>query len=326
MVLLVPDPVRREIDGLRRALGSSSLGLIPPHLTLVPPVNVRVDDLDAGLAALRAVGDRAVPFELRLGPPTSFHPVTPTVYLAVGGDVDAVHRLRNDVFARPFVRELLHAFVPHVTLTEEVSIDRIAAVTEMLQHYAVEVAIDRLHVLEQVRLNDGRRRWVPIVDVPFRPRVVLSRGGLELEVTTTQLVAPDCAAMVGVLAGDPVRTERRPGSGLVVTGRRDGLPVGVATGWTLGHAGYLDVVAVTEEVRREGVGSHLVAHFETACAERGCLEVIGSAPDEPAILALLARRGWACRSDRGRRSDEPVLLRRSLVVSGATHEQGEVAH
>ena len=49
----------------------------------------------------------------------------------------------------------------------------------MLQHYAVEVAIDRLHVLKQVRLNDGRRRWVPIVDVPFRPRVVLSRGTLE---------------------------------------------------------------------------------------------------------------------------------------------------
>ena len=92
VVLLVPDPVRPEIDGLQHALGSSSLGLIPPHLTLVPPVNVRADDLDAGLAALRAVGDRAVPFELRLGPPTSFHPVTPTVYLAVGGDVDAVHR------------------------------------------------------------------------------------------------------------------------------------------------------------------------------------------------------------------------------------------
>lgn len=313
MVLLVPDPVRREIDGLRRALGSSMLGLVPPHLTLVPPLNVREDDLDAGLAALRAVGERTLPFDLRLGPPTSFHPVTPTLYLAVGGDVDAVHRLRDDVFTRPFARELAHAFVPHVTLVEEVPVDRIAAATEMMRSYSVDVAIDRLHVLEETKLGDGRRAWEPIVDVPFRPRVVLSRGGLELEITTTELVAPDAAAaMAGVLAGDPVDAEHRPGWGLVVTGRREGQPVGLASGWTLGHAGYLDVVAVTNAVRREGVGSHLVAHFEAECAARGCLEVIGSAPDEPAILALLARRGWARRTERGRRSDEPVLLRRSL--------------
>jgi hypothetical protein len=56
VVLLVPDPVRREIDGLRRALGAGSLGRVPAHLTLVPPVNVREDDLEAGLRHLGDVG------------------------------------------------------------------------------------------------------------------------------------------------------------------------------------------------------------------------------------------------------------------------------
>jgi len=37
---LGPEPVATEIDGPRRALGDGSLGRIPAHLTLVPPVNV----------------------------------------------------------------------------------------------------------------------------------------------------------------------------------------------------------------------------------------------------------------------------------------------
>jgi 2'-5' RNA ligase len=313
VVLLVPDPVRREVDGLRRALGAATLGLVPAHLTLVPPVNVKDEHLDAGLAKLRAAGQATLPFDLRLGPPTTFHPVTPTVYLAVGGDVDAVHRLRHAVFARPFARKLDHAFVPHVTLAEELPIERIGGALDALAEYVVDVAIDRLHVLEELRTAGGRRAWEPIADVPFRPRVVLSRGGLELEVSTTELVAPDAATTLsGVVPGDPVGADHRPGHGLVVTGRRAGVPVGLAVGWTLGHAGFLDVVAVSEQVRREGVGSHLVAHFEAEAEARGCLEVMASTPDEPAILALLARRGWARRPDRGRPSHEPVLLRRSI--------------
>jgi hypothetical protein len=39
--LLVPEPFAREIDGLRRAL-DDDIDRVPPHLTLVPPVNVRV--------------------------------------------------------------------------------------------------------------------------------------------------------------------------------------------------------------------------------------------------------------------------------------------
>ena len=53
MALLVPEPVAAEVDGLRRALGDGSLGRIPPHLTLVPPVNVAEDDVPKALSVLR---------------------------------------------------------------------------------------------------------------------------------------------------------------------------------------------------------------------------------------------------------------------------------
>src|SRR5687767_10146098 len=53
VALLLTGQLGHEVDGLRRALGDGALGRIPPHLTLVPPVNVRDDRMADALAVLR---------------------------------------------------------------------------------------------------------------------------------------------------------------------------------------------------------------------------------------------------------------------------------
>ena len=53
VALVLDAPVACEVQGLRRALGDGSLQRIAPHLTLVPPVNVRAGGLDEALAVLR---------------------------------------------------------------------------------------------------------------------------------------------------------------------------------------------------------------------------------------------------------------------------------
>ena len=58
VVLLLDAPVADEVDGLRKALGDTSFGRIPAHLTLVPPVNVHRDGSTAALARLRAAASR----------------------------------------------------------------------------------------------------------------------------------------------------------------------------------------------------------------------------------------------------------------------------
>jgi 2'-5' RNA ligase len=65
VALLLPDPAATEVDGLRRALGDGSLGRIPAHLTLVPPVNVRADDMPAALDLLRRAATQTRPLDLR---------------------------------------------------------------------------------------------------------------------------------------------------------------------------------------------------------------------------------------------------------------------
>ncbi|MGH2689922.1 MAG: 2'-5' RNA ligase family protein [Actinomycetota bacterium] len=107
VALLLPPPLASEVDALRKALGDPGLGLIPPHLTLVPPVNLPPQRWDHAVAILSAAGRATRPFTVRLGAPRSFLPGSPTVYLPVGDDTRApVDALRALVFRDPLERPL----------------------------------------------------------------------------------------------------------------------------------------------------------------------------------------------------------------------------
>ena len=253
VALLVPEPVAAEVDGLRRACGDGALGRVPPHLTLVPPVNVAADRVVEALAVLRRAASAVAPFTLRLGPPATFLPTTPTLHLAVGGSGDAtavLRRLRDEVFRPPLERPLTHPFVPHVTLADEMAPERIAAALPTLRNYVVDATFDRVHLLEEQRPGDGPRRWVPVADAPFTPPVVVGRGGVELDLAVSRLLDPEALAFeVGRLArgrgADPVRRRarrcgvgrgrrpatRRGGRGGAGLGRSRGSPTSVRCWW-----------------------------------------------------------------------------------------------
>jgi 2'-5' RNA ligase len=211
--LLVPDPFAREIDGLRRALGED-LARVPPHLTLVPPVNVRVEDVSSVLAQLRSAAASSSPITVTLGPATTFHPVNPVVYLAVGGDVDGVSSIRDGVSGGALSRTAEHEFVPHVTLVESTTPARIAAALTALADYHVEVTFDSVHLLRQFD-----RIWQPIADARFEPPLVVGRGGIETEITASSLADPEVVEFMG---------ERREEAEQVVVARRDGRVVAAA--------------------------------------------------------------------------------------------------
>jgi 2'-5' RNA ligase len=168
VVLLIPPPAAVEIDGLRRALGDGARTRIPPHVTLVPPVNVPEESLADALAVLRAAAERTAPLDVRIGPAATFHPVNPVVYLQVGGDGEPLATLRERVLVPPLDRPITHPFVPHVTVADEMEADRIPAAVAALADYVVDVRIDTVHLLEE-----GRGRvWRPIADVVLTRRWV----------------------------------------------------------------------------------------------------------------------------------------------------------
>src|ERR1700678_352658 len=151
VALLLDPPGSLEVDGLRRALGDTALAAVPAHLTLVPPVNVRADELGQALEVLRsAAGDQRGPIVVDLGPVTTFMPATPVVYLAVGGpDMDRLARLRSAVVAGPMLRPDRWPWVPHVTLTDDAPAERIDAALAALFSYKTTTTFDRAVLLEE---------------------------------------------------------------------------------------------------------------------------------------------------------------------------------
>src|SRR5688500_1805887 len=94
------------------------LGRVRPHVTLVPPVNVREDRFQETLDLLGRAAAGTRPFTVTLGPPATFLPVNPVLYLAVDDEAGAVRAVRDAVFEAPLARPLTWPFVPHVTLAD----------------------------------------------------------------------------------------------------------------------------------------------------------------------------------------------------------------
>ena len=294
VVLLVPPPVAHEVDGLRRALGDGVLGRVPPHITLIPPVNVREEDLAAALALVRKAAAESGPLTLDVGPLETFLPVNPVVYLEVSGpSLPTVHALHAALLAGPFDRPLVHDFVPHVTVAEDIEEERIPAAMAALAGYRHTIVnLRHLHVLQEVHDDEDQRVWRPIAGVAFGPPSVVGRGGLELVIEIHDRVPPDAGTL---------GAERGPAD-VVLVARREDAVVGLLGGRVRGAKSWLEWVEVERAVEGEGVGTQLLAAFESVVAERGAKQVFARAEPGHRAESFLAGRGWS-------REDPPPMVR-----------------
>jgi 2'-5' RNA ligase len=241
VALLLPERTSTEVYGLRKALGAPSLDRQPPHITLVPPINVHTDDVDDALAVLRNAAAHVLgPLHLTLGAPASFTPESPVLYLPVGGDdLERLKALREAVFVPPLFRFDRFEYSPHCTLHENVDEERMTSALAALASYRAEITVDALVLLE----DDGDRVWRPLVDVSFGPPIVRGRGGVELHLRWSQRPSPDSCTL-WASTGVPLPTgpwlEARAVTGALLAVRND------------------DVVVVADEHLGEGIEVRLL--------------------------------------------------------------------
>jgi 2'-5' RNA ligase/ribosomal protein S18 acetylase RimI-like enzyme len=317
VALLVPPPFDREVDALRRACDDGSLARIPSHLTLVPPVNVREDAMPQALAVLRDAAASVRPFTLQLGPPATFLPDNPTLYLSVSGPGGTVVQdLRDRVFVPPLKRALTWPFVPHVTIADEMEPERIAAAIEALAGYRATVTFERVHLLEESKGAEGRG-WRPIADAPFAAPAIVGRGGIELELTVSERPGPEADAFAkrewDAYRAEVLGPDARDEEPFAIVARQQGAVVGVADGWTHGGVAHLRDLIVASQLRAQGIGSKLLAAFESLAAERGAARLaVRTYRNQPAYR-FYRDRGWVDEvSWEWKHGREFVQLRRDL--------------
>jgi len=285
VVLLIPGPVDIEVIALQRAVGGRPR--VAPHITLVPPVNVRADRMDEALAVVRAAAGSARPMHLRIGPAATFWPVTPVLYLAVTGELDRLRRLRDAVFVEPLAHVLDHDFVPHVTVGESLGDVDLPALAAALDSYQQPITVEQVTVLEE----GADRYWRPIADAPLGGGRIVGRGGLPVELATGQVLEADAAAL---FAAEGAGDHHGDGSAVVVTARREGVVVGAAT------------ARADDEMWLE----RLVG------ATRGCRRAFLLCPEGGSAQSWCTSHGWSVdlRLARWRRGCDFVRLARVLAA------------
>ncbi len=287
VVLLLPGNIAAEVDGLRRALGAGpAIERVPPHITLVPPINVRDEELDDAIAAVRRVAADQQPLHVVIGPVYTFDPVTPVLYLRVSGPgVAAIKAMREALDSGPLAQELSHPFVPHVTVSDDATDREIKGAVASLTHWVEHVSLDTITVLEE----GDDKIYRPIADAALGAAGTLRTIGADA-VTFAVTKYP-------THAGSTMGRYRS----LSVEAFVDGRVVGLAHGHVAAEAvAWLDELVVIRETRGTGVGGALARAFVEAARAAKATEV--RATRGATIAGFLVRLGFAVEQ-----ADEFVL-------------------
>lgn len=259
VALEVTGPVASEIDGLRRAIGSSSLGRITPHLTLIPPVNVAEADLAGALELLRAAAHEE-PIPIELGPARSFSSRSPVLFLAVSDPSGRIARLQRQLDAAPLAAPATRPsrpFSAHLTLSGRMERHDKSAAVALFAHFNVETVLSVLTLYEQHH-DEARHPWHPLADVVLGAGTPADRGGRELGFVVSRVPGPDVAlfrdATPRLDGGEP----------LAVIGRDHEIVVAGASGARVGAQLLIDTWCVEGGRRGEGIGRALVRAVERA--------------------------------------------------------------
>lgn len=306
-IALLPEPrIAARVDALRRAVDDPRRADLPSHLTLVPPIPLRPEQVPELRRVLRDAATAAVPFELALGPAASFAPTTSTLHLAVSGALDELSRLRATLAVPPLDRPDEHDFVPHVTLLQRATPEQIAAGLALCSGRLGQWWVRAVHLLERCRPDTGAV-WHPVAEEPLGGPAVVGRGGVELHLRRTSVVEPDVAELA--LRDDPTPTGGGIDAGSVV--EASALPVGGATSVTIAElpgapgravgaafgradplGAVLDHVVVATDQRGLGIARQVVQDWCAGALARGAGVVVW----RPGAMDALRPR-WA--SDQG---------------------------
>jgi 2'-5' RNA ligase len=146
--IAIPPPYGDELQRWRASFGDPLAGSIPTHVTLLPPTEVPLEDLEEFRAHLESVAKAAAPFRMTLRGTGTFRPVSPVVFVQVAGGLAECEQLEGAIRGGPLHRDLAFNYHPHVTVAhhvDEASMDR---AFEDLAGYTCTFEVTEFHLYE----------------------------------------------------------------------------------------------------------------------------------------------------------------------------------
>ena len=149
VVVPVPEPWSQLLVDWRAKVGDPQAGVVPPHVTLLPPTEVPAADRLTISAHLAQVARRHPSFDMHLSGTGTFRPVSEVVFVAVARGIGNCELIANDVRSGPLARTLSFPYHPHVTVAHDVPPDMLELAYSGLADLSAEFRVDAFTEFEQ---------------------------------------------------------------------------------------------------------------------------------------------------------------------------------
>jgi 2'-5' RNA ligase len=149
VVVSIPEPWAQLLTDWRAKVGDPMAGIVPPHVTLLPPTEVAQADRPAIAAHLQQVARAHPPFDMHLSGTGTFKPVSDVVFVAVARGIGDCELVATDVRRGPLARPLSYPYHPHVTVAHDVPPDMLEQAYCGLSDLSAEFRVAHFTEFEQ---------------------------------------------------------------------------------------------------------------------------------------------------------------------------------
>ena len=320
----------RNINALTTVLGKQVSARIPPHVTLIPPLNTDATQLPSLRQAIRNAVESFSEETLILGPVGSFWPKNPAIFLKAFSDDDEqgksngvndflykiCERLSGGEFSPPVSRSS-YSFMPHVTISYAKTQEEVDRLTNFFSGYKISGIVNSIALLEQV-LSTPDKAW-KIIDEPyFGKREKVNVLGISYDICYEKVLSPYDMVAIGLTNtqntdapthlllhdissvipdGRPITESEGEASHFVIALRNF---AGGYSGGMLGGAivnirarvAYVRWLFVSSEIRGSGVGLLLMRQAERLAADCACDAVTAMVPEASAAIGFFEKLGY----------------------------------
>lgn len=148
VIVLLPEPLAAHVQAWRRAFRDPARELIPPHLTLVPPQTVAVEDLRAAVDLVDRAAATAVPGVVELQGAATFLPESPVAYLVVSEGLPTLRMLESTLRTPPLDQRSF-PFHPHVTVAQDRPDEELEEAARDLASFRAAFPLPELTLMEE---------------------------------------------------------------------------------------------------------------------------------------------------------------------------------
>jgi len=152
----IPEPWGTQIQDYRESIGDPMAELIPPHITLVPPVDIPAALMRDIALHLENAAAMLEPFKVHLSGTATFRPVSSVVFIALTEGISGCERLERAVRQGPLGVDLTFPYHPHVTVAHELPDEVLDRATSDLRGFDATFVVEHFTLY----IHDEAQEWI----------------------------------------------------------------------------------------------------------------------------------------------------------------------